>query len=72
MYVGGDAVEFDEVSYFFGVFMTSVLITGIAGFVGSALARELIQHGYEVHGVDILPPTSARRLFDIKDLLDIS
>src|SRR5689334_15526582 len=33
-----------------------VLITGGAGFIGSHLARELLQHGYEVRVLDNLLP----------------
>jgi nucleoside-diphosphate-sugar epimerase len=32
--------------------MASYLITGIAGFIGSSLARELLQRGEQVRGVD--------------------
>ncbi|MUL63429.1 NAD-dependent dehydratase [Mycobacterium sp. CBMA 234] len=35
---------------------TSVLITGGAGFIGSALARRLVEAGYDVAVVDILHP----------------
>jgi len=35
---------------------TSVLITGGAGFIGSALARRLVDAGYEVAVMDILHP----------------
>ena len=35
---------------------TSVLITGGAGFIGSALARRLVDAGYEVAAMDILHP----------------
>ncbi|OBA71134.1 NAD-dependent dehydratase [Mycolicibacterium elephantis] len=36
--------------------MTSVLITGGAGFIGSALARRLVEAGYDVAVMDILHP----------------
>jgi UDP-glucose 4-epimerase len=29
-----------------------VLVTGVAGFIGSNLAAELLRHGHEVHGLD--------------------
>lgn len=35
---------------------TSVLITGGAGFIGSALARRLVQTGYDVAVMDVLHP----------------
>jgi dTDP-L-rhamnose 4-epimerase len=35
---------------------TSVLITGGAGFIGSALARRLVEAGYDVAVVDVLHP----------------
>ncbi|MDT5114973.1 MAG: dTDP-L-rhamnose 4-epimerase [Mycobacterium sp.] len=35
---------------------TSVLITGGAGFIGSALARRLVKAGYEVAVMDVLHP----------------
>lgn len=31
-----------------------ILITGVAGFIGSAIARKLIELNYEVHGIDNL------------------
>ncbi|HUF74865.1 MAG TPA: NAD-dependent epimerase/dehydratase family protein [Longimicrobiales bacterium] len=34
--------------------MTRVLITGGAGFIGSHLADELLEHGYEVRALDVL------------------
>jgi UDP-glucose 4-epimerase len=45
--------------------MKRVLVTGGAGFIGSALVPELIQSGYDVHVVDNLS-------FGKKELLDIS
>jgi dTDP-L-rhamnose 4-epimerase len=35
---------------------TSVLITGGAGFIGSALARRLVNAGYDVAVLDVLHP----------------
>jgi UDP-glucose 4-epimerase len=32
--------------------LTRLLITGIAGFIGSNLAMSALDHGYEVHGLD--------------------
>jgi nucleoside-diphosphate-sugar epimerase len=32
--------------------VTTLLITGIAGFIGSNLARSVLDHGYEVRGLD--------------------
>lgn len=34
----------------------SVLITGGAGFIGSALARRLLEAGYDVAVMDVLHP----------------
>lgn len=34
--------------------MNKILITGIAGFIGFHLTKRLLEHGYEVYGVDSL------------------
>ena len=34
--------------------MKKILITGIAGFIGSNFAKELLNHDYEVFGIDDL------------------
>ena len=34
----------------------AVLVTGGAGFTGSNIVRELVEHGYEVVSLDIIPP----------------
>lgn len=34
--------------------MARYLITGIAGFIGSALAHTLVEQGHEVSGIDNL------------------
>ncbi len=39
-----------------------VLITGVAGFGGSALAKALLARGYSVTGLDVTPPSHARLL----------
>jgi len=46
--------------------MTRILITGIAGFIGSSLAHELVSRGYDVRGIDNL---STGNLANISDLL---
>ena len=40
----------------------NVLITGVAGFGGSALTRALLARGYRVTGLDVLPPSHAALL----------
>jgi nucleoside-diphosphate-sugar epimerase len=47
-----------------------VFITGIAGFVGSGLARSLVRHGVEVHGL-VRPSSDLWRLEDTKDELHL-
>ncbi len=44
--------------------MTRALITGIPGFAGSHLARELLEHGYTVHGT-YLPGENLSRIDDL-------
>lgn len=46
--------------------MAKVLITGIAGFIGSSIARELLQQGAEVRGIDDL---STGKMENIEGLL---
>lgn len=47
--------------------MALYLITGIAGFIGSALARELLACGHEVRGVDTCSSNSLGNLADCLD-----
>lgn len=49
--------------------MSSVLITGVAGYLGSFLARELISNGYNIIGIDNFEYDNQ---FSIKDLINIS
>lgn len=48
--------------------MTRVLITGIAGFIGSALAHECAARGYEVRGVDNLSSGNIENITDIEEI----
>lgn len=47
--------------------MTSVLITGVAGYLGSVLARELLSNDYDIIGFDSFEYDNQ---FSIKDLMD--
>ncbi len=47
--------------------MTSVLVTGITGFIGSSLASELVRRGYRVYGV--VRHCASRELGPLKGLL---
>ena len=46
--------------------MARYLITGIAGFIGSTLARALVAQGHEVRGIDNLSTGSLDNLADIR------
>ncbi len=48
--------------------MARILVTGIAGFIGSSLARELVERGHEVRGIDNL---SGGTLNNINDMLPV-
>lgn len=48
--------------------MPKVLITGIAGFIGSALAHECVARGYEVRGVDNLCAGNIDNIADIEEI----
>jgi nucleoside-diphosphate-sugar epimerase len=43
-----------------------VLITGVSGFIGSALCEELVRHGHTVRGLDLSPPPA-----DLKGPLEL-
>jgi UDP-glucose 4-epimerase len=49
---------------------SNVLITGGLGFIGSALARRLVQIGAKVTLVDSLIPEYGGNLFNIHDIRD--
>jgi len=46
------------------------LITGIAGFGGSGLAKRLLAKGYAVRGIDVVAPSHAASLRDVIDQID--
>ena len=50
--------------------MTTYLITGIAGFIGSALARAVLAQGDKVRGVDNFSTGRPENLDGIRDLID--
>lgn len=50
--------------------MPNYLITGIAGFIGSSLARALIVQGHQVRGIDNLSSGKTANLRDIADRVD--
>ncbi len=50
--------------------MAKVLITGIAGFIGSSLARAALDQGAEVRGIDDLSAGKAGNIEAIRDRID--
>ena len=46
--------------------MPKLFITGIAGLVGSSLAKDALQNGWDVAGIDLIPRSSASRLNGLK------
>lgn len=50
--------------------MPRYLITGIAGFIGSTLARTLVSQGHQVRGIDNLSGGKTANLQDIADRVD--
>jgi nucleoside-diphosphate-sugar epimerase len=51
--------------------MSLYLITGIGGFIGSSLARELLARGEKVRGVDNFSTGNRDNLADIRDRIDL-
>lgn len=45
--------------------LSRILITGVAGFVGSRLAKDLLAQGHSVVGIDIVPREHATRIKDL-------
>jgi nucleoside-diphosphate-sugar epimerase len=50
--------------------MATYLITGIAGFIGSSLARALLEKGQRVRGIDNLSTGTLNNLAEILDRID--
>lgn len=50
--------------------MAKVLVTGIAGFIGSSIARALLAEGAEVRGVDNLSTGNAKNIEEIVQKID--
>ena len=50
--------------------MARYLITGIAGFIGSTLARALVEQGHAVRGIDNLSTGSLDNLAEIRSSID--
>jgi UDP-glucose 4-epimerase len=51
--------------------MSSYLITGIAGFIGSTLARGVLAQGNRVRGIDNLSTGKRENLAEIRDRIDL-
>jgi UDP-glucose 4-epimerase len=49
--------------------MARYLITGIAGFIGSTLARALVEQGHDVRGIDNLSNGTLDNLTEIRDAI---
>lgn len=50
--------------------MARYLITGIAGFIGSTLAYELVAQGHEVRGIDNLSTGTLDNIAEVRDSID--
>ncbi len=50
--------------------MSTVLVTGIAGFIGSSIARALLAEGAQVRGIDNLSTGSMTNLEEIRSQID--
>ena len=43
-----------------------IMITGVAGLIGSHLAEKLLELDYEIHAMDIVDPSSSQNLCDVR------
>ncbi len=50
--------------------MSTYLITGVAGFIGSSLARSLLGNGHIVHGLDNFETGAQARIRLLRDYED--
>lgn len=50
--------------------MATYLVTGIAGFIGSSIARELLRRGEQVRGIDNLSTGKLQNIAAIRDQID--
>ena len=50
--------------------MSTVLVTGIAGFIGSSITRALLEQGARVRGIDNLSTGSMANIEDIRSRID--
>lgn len=50
--------------------MSTYLITGIAGFIGSSLARALLEQGKQVRGIDNFSTGKPENISEIQDQID--
>jgi nucleoside-diphosphate-sugar epimerase len=53
-----------------GELVMRVLVNGVAGFGGSAVARRLCEEGYSVRGIDQVAPSHAFYLAEVMDKID--
>jgi nucleoside-diphosphate-sugar epimerase len=51
--------------------MTTYLITGIAGFIGSSLARAVVAQGDNVRGVDNFSTGKRNNIAELLDRVDV-
>jgi nucleoside-diphosphate-sugar epimerase len=51
--------------------MSTYLITGVAGFIGSALARAVLEQGDQVRGIDNFSTGKRGNLMEIRDRIDL-